>query len=168
MAHTVRDKKKLLNRVRRIQGQLGGIPTIHFARWVILDDRNVVFLSNYDGSWSSYLGDFVDRASLGLTAIWGNTKGFPRPRLLMFGGARDEQRFKSFARRAQVPSLAWYRAYPELSIPNIANNEVLRRGIGRIFADSPPDPLPSHLREHWIPLTESQLDRWFKRIWVGP
>ena len=25
MAHTVRDKKKLLNRVRRIQGQLGGI-----------------------------------------------------------------------------------------------------------------------------------------------
>ncbi len=37
-------------------GFLGTIGTIHFARWVTMPgSRDLVFLSNYDGSWESYL-----------------------------------------------------------------------------------------------------------------
>ncbi|HEY0194993.1 MAG TPA: hypothetical protein VGC42_27960, partial [Kofleriaceae bacterium] len=74
-----------LARIYAVHGDLGGITAIHFARWVILYDRRpgrrdrrhrLLFLSNYDGSWESYLGEFVDRAAPWLTAVWSNTRGF--------------------------------------------------------------------------------------------
>src|SRR6185436_20728120 len=47
-------------------GMLGGIPSIHFAKWLLIDEgRRLLFTSNYDGNWESYLGDFVDGAALG-------------------------------------------------------------------------------------------------------
>jgi len=52
----------LAARVEAVEGRLAGIPSIHFARWVIVDDgRRLVFFSNFDGSWENYLGDFIDR-----------------------------------------------------------------------------------------------------------
>ncbi|HEX6242950.1 MAG TPA: hypothetical protein VFZ61_18685, partial [Polyangiales bacterium] len=60
------------------QGKLGDIPSIHFARWVLGPERSVLFFSNFDSSWQSYLGDFIDKASNGLTAVWSNTVRYPR------------------------------------------------------------------------------------------
>ena len=41
-------------------GELGGIPTIHFAKWALIDGgARLLFLSNYDGSWETYLDDFL-------------------------------------------------------------------------------------------------------------
>lgn len=112
------------------KGKLGEIPTIHFARWIIIDNgKRLLFVSNYDGSWESYLGDFVDKASIGLTGIWSNTIGFPKTRLLLFKGARDEQRFKSFTRDRQVATNVWYSAYPDLTVTNITNNTALQKGL---------------------------------------
>ncbi|HEV3050869.1 MAG TPA: hypothetical protein VGX50_11190, partial [Longimicrobium sp.] len=55
-------------RYQSVEGRLAGIPSIHFARWVMVDrGRRLVFFSNYDGSWESYLGDFVDKSPGGLT-----------------------------------------------------------------------------------------------------
>ena len=35
------------------------ISTIHFARWVVIDnDQRLLFTSNFDGSWETYLRDF--------------------------------------------------------------------------------------------------------------
>jgi cytochrome P450/glutathione S-transferase len=112
------------------QGNLSGINTIHFARWVvILDGKYLLFLSNYDGSWENYLDDFIDRAAGGLTAIWSNTLGFPRTRFLTEGGARDEILFKTLTRNSQVPSLVWYSAYPDLTVENIHTNAAIREGL---------------------------------------
>ncbi len=50
-------------------GKLGEISTIHFARWISIDHgQRLLFLSNYDGSWTNYLGDFRDEA-LGLNPL---------------------------------------------------------------------------------------------------
>ena len=77
-------------RVKATKGDLGGIPSIHFAHWSLIDHgRHLLFVSNYDGSWESYLGDFVDKAAVGLTAVWSNTRNFPRTTLLAFKGAAD-------------------------------------------------------------------------------
>ena len=60
-------------------GFLSNIATIHFARWVTVpNQRDVLFMSNYGGSWESYLEDFITKAHEGLTAIWSNSVGFPR------------------------------------------------------------------------------------------
>ena len=111
-------------------GNLAGIPTIHFARWVFaLKNKGLLFFSNYSGSWESYLGDFVDKAHTGLTGIWSNTVLFPRTRFLVLGGATDEERFKVAARAQQMKTDVWYTAYKTLTVKNILNNKEIRKGL---------------------------------------
>ena len=107
-------------------GRLGGIESIHFARWVLLEDGRLVFLSNYDGSFEAYLGDFIERASQALTMIWSNTHDFPTTFAWVFGGASDEVGFKRWTRAHQVPTPLWYSAYPELSVGEVLENARLR------------------------------------------
>ena len=117
-------------------GKLGGIPTIHFARWVFAENnRRLLFFSNYGGSWESYLGDFIDKASVGLTGVWSNTVLFPRTRWLISDGATDEERFKSWARAQQTPTDVWYTAYKTLTVKNIINNKEIRKGLSGNLTD---------------------------------
>jgi hypothetical protein len=129
------------------RGSLGGISSIHFARWVLIDEgRRLLFFSNYDGSWESYLGDFIDKAALGLTSIWSNTEEFPKTKFLLFKGARDEERFKAWTRAHQIPTQLWYSAYPDLTVQNIlASRKIcaeLRRGLKK----------------------DREIDRWLRRF----
>lgn len=111
-------------------GHLGDIGTIHFARWVTLPGtRDLLFFSNFGGSWESYLEDFINKANEGLTAVWSNTVGFPRSRNLFQGGATDGERFKRYARASMVHTAFWYSAYPGLTTANIRSNQRMRRGI---------------------------------------
>ncbi|HEV2071951.1 MAG TPA: hypothetical protein VGR26_19380 [Acidimicrobiales bacterium] len=123
----------LIARLTANKGSLGGISSIHFARWVITpDDKSLIFMSNYDGSWESYLNDFIDLAARGLTAVWTNTDnavGFPRTKWLATEGARDEARFKAYARFSMVPTHTWYSAYPDLTVSNIDNNMRIRQDL---------------------------------------
>ena len=112
------------------KGRLGTIPTIHYARWVMVDGgRRLLFFSNFDGSWENYLGDFIDKAASGLTAVWSNTDGFPKTRWLTRDGATDEQRFKAYTRTSQAPTQVWYSAYKRLTVTNINNNSAIRAGL---------------------------------------
>lgn len=112
------------------QGNLAGIPSIHFARWVIVDDgRRLVFFSNFDGSWDNYLGDFIDKSHNGLTGVWSNCVGFPRTKGLTGDGATNEQQFKAYSRDSQIPTQVWYSAYRWLSVSNINNNTKIRLGL---------------------------------------
>jgi Dyp-type peroxidase family len=111
-------------------GFLSNIGTIHFASWLLLPrTRTLVFLSNYDGSWLSYLEDFIAQAHLGLTAIWSNTRGFPRTTGLWGNGANDGERFKRWSRRQQCPTRFWYTAYPHLTTERIRKNALIRHGF---------------------------------------
>jgi hypothetical protein len=112
------------------KGELSGIPSIHFAHWSLIDNgRRLLFLSNYDGSWISYLDDFIDKASIGLTAVWSNTVGFPPAKLLVFEGAQNEAGFKSFSRDSQTPAQVWYSAYPDLTVQNIDKDSSIREDL---------------------------------------
>jgi len=134
----------LFGRYVYTEGRLGSISSIHFARWVAIDDgRRLVFFSNFDGSWENYLGDFIDKAASGLTAVWSNTVGFPKTRFLVGAGARDEKRFKAYARNSQVLTQVWYSAYRDLTVQNINNNSAIRAGL---FGDQTPAETRAWLR----------------------
>lgn len=122
----------LVARVFAVNGRLGEIPSIHFAHWSMINgNRHLLFVSNFDGSWESYLGDFIDKAAIGLTAVWSNTVEFPRTRLLAFDGAADGPRFRAWARAKQCSTDAWYTAYPTATMTTIDNNTSIREGLFR-------------------------------------
>jgi len=128
------------------QGNLGGLSTIHYARWVLIDGgKRLLFFSNYDGSWERYLGDFIDQAHTGLTAVWSNSQGFPRTKNLVDEGATDEERFKAWTRAHQIPTQLWYSAYKHLTVPNIGQNS-------RICAGLIDKPATREALERWLEL----------------
>jgi hypothetical protein len=114
------------------RGHLGRVQTIHFARWVFLDDKTrVLFTSNYDGSHQGYMDDFINKVAWGLNLVFSNGLGWPRTRWLILGGARIEQSFKRFQRRHQVPTQVWYKAYPGLTLVDLKRNHAIREGLER-------------------------------------
>jgi hypothetical protein len=127
----------LLAHTLYVHGKLATIDTIHCARWIRIDGgKRLLFFSNYDGSWESYLGEFVDKLSFWLTAVWSNTARFPTTvKAFSGGGAKDEEWFKRWTRRRQLPTQVWYAAYPNLSVQNVIANAQLREGLHAKLVD---------------------------------
>jgi hypothetical protein len=114
------------------RGYLTRVQTIHFARWVLLDDkRRLLFASNYDGSLESYMDDFINKVAWGLNLVFSNGVGYPRTRWLVKGGAEQEQKFKYFLRRHQLFTDVWYKASPDLTAHEMARNTRIREGLMR-------------------------------------
>ena len=76
-------------------------------------------------------GKAVERSlpHLGLTGVWSHTEGFPRTRFMICDGATDEEAFKRWTRRRQLPTQVWYSSYPASSIDNIRNAIAVREGL---------------------------------------
>ncbi len=111
------------------KGRLARVGTIHFARWVLIDDnRRLFFASDYDGPLETYMDDFINKVSFGLNAVFSNGIGWPRTDWLVLGGARDEQVFKRFLRYHQCITQVHYKAYPGLTTYDLARNARLRQG----------------------------------------
>ena len=114
------------------RGHLARVGTIHFARWVFLDDkRRLFFASNYDRGLDNYMDDFINKAGYGLNLVFSNGVGYPHTDFLLAGGADDEQSFKNFLRRHQVPTDVWYKAYPGLTAYDLFRNARIREGYER-------------------------------------
>ncbi|MGO4714816.1 hypothetical protein [Bradyrhizobium sp. 2TAF24] len=131
------------------RGELGGIPTILSARWVLIDGgQRLLFLDNFGGAWESYLNEFIDLAAVkGLNAIWCNTfvhaagkrYGFPPTKFFFWRGAQAEQPFKAYVRQSQIETLVWYSAFPTLSVVNVNANTSLRQSLSQDLTPSEVD-----------------------------
>jgi len=111
--------------------------TIHFAKWFrVPGARKMVFQANYDGSWESYLEDFITKAHTGQTAAWSNSVGFPRTRFLIGEGAQDGDRFKRWVRRQQVLAPFWYSRFPDLTTDQIRDNALVHDGLMRAQSET--------------------------------
>lgn len=127
------------------RGRLARVTTIHFARWVSLDGgKRVLFASNYDGSLESYMDDFINKVGFGLNIVFSNGLGYPRTNWLIMDGAKDEQRFKNYLRRHQLPTQVWYNAYPGLTALDRKRNALIREGLEQAS------------------MTDSEIQEWLK------
>ena len=112
------------------RGHLARVPSIHFARWVFIDNRKrLVFCSNYDGSLESYMDDFINKVAFGLNVVFSNGIGYPTTNWLFFQGAKDEQRFKYFIRRHELPTEVWYNGHSGLTNYDLRRNALIRSGL---------------------------------------
>jgi hypothetical protein len=129
------------------RGHLTRVSTIHFARWVFLDDkRRLFFASNYDGSLESYMDDFINKVAWGLNLVFSNGVGYPRTNWLILDGAKDEQKFKRFIRRHELPTEVWYNAHPGITAFEMERNSRIREGLGKAF------------------MTDSEIREWLRLI----
>jgi hypothetical protein len=111
-------------------GYLGSMRTIHFAHWgIVADGKRLLFLSNFDGSWESYLDDFIEKAHAGLTLAWANCIGFPPAEYMTLNGASQGRKFKAWARCSMAPSRMWYAAYPNITVNQIWRQARIAQGL---------------------------------------
>jgi hypothetical protein len=146
----------LFYRTMFVHGKLVTIPSIHFAQWSLVDDRHVLFVTNYDGGADSYLDDFFNSLASGVAFIWIDTKIFP--------GTLDPRHLKSWVRKGQTLARARYRAavYDGLTVGAINSNTCIRnrllRGSSdasarrwlRRFATVPEEPSLLARLSHWL------------------
>jgi hypothetical protein len=119
-----------LLRLTATSGYLGSMRTVHFAHWAFLNNGSrLVFFSNFDHSWDSYLDDFIEKAHEGLTAAWGCGVGFPPTRFLLFDGASHGRQFKNWALASRAVSRFWYSAYRDLTVDQIERNHRIANGL---------------------------------------
>lgn len=112
------------------RGRLARVSTIHFARWVVLDNKKrLLFASNYDGSLESYMDDFINKVGFGLNVVFGNGIGYPRTRWLLLDGAKNEQKFKYVLRRHELATEVWYNAHPGLTALDRHRNTLIHEGL---------------------------------------
>jgi hypothetical protein len=137
--HTILFLLKLVNFLAPYlfsKGKLSGIPTVHFARWLIINNgRQMLFLSNYDGNSETYLRDFINIAAKQLTLLFSHTTGYPKTWLMVFGGAKDAKNFMNWARHNQIITNVWYSANKDVTVKNIYNNSKIREGIYSNFTE---------------------------------
>jgi hypothetical protein len=136
-------------------GDLGDIPTILSARWVIIDHgRRLLFLDHYGGAWESYLNEFIDMSAVvGLNSIWTSTfvkardkqYGFLETEYRFWKGAQQERPFKAYVRQSQIETLVWYSAYPALSTVNINTFNNIRQSLFKPLDACEIDSLLQHL-----------------------
>ena len=91
----------------------------------------LMFFSNFDGSWESYLDDFIEKAHGGLTLAWGSGVGFPPARYLVLDGASEGRKFKAWARHSMAESLFWFSAYENLTVNQIERHASVAEGMCR-------------------------------------
>ena len=112
------------------RGHLARVPSIHFARWVWIDNRRrLVFCSNYDSSLETYMDDFINKVAFGLNIVFSNGIGYPTTNWLAFQGAKDEQRFKYYIRRHELPTEVWYDGHSGLTNFDLRRNALIRSGL---------------------------------------
>jgi hypothetical protein len=107
---------------------------IHFARWIIigrLPDHGqppdqlrqplLMFESNYNGTFDQYIDAFASILTLGMTAIWGTSYGFPGP--------QPVAPFKRYIRANEFVANHYYSAYPTATTTMVKSALALRKPL---------------------------------------
>ena len=106
------------------------ISTIHFARWVLIDNETrLLFAVDFDGDWNDYLDEFIAKAPDGLDAIFGACEGYPA------GGARDADAFKAYVKAHQYDAELSYCAYPDATVKDVAAGLRIRKNFDAILEE---------------------------------
>jgi hypothetical protein len=117
---------------------LHNLKIIHFARWVLLPaDRwpgapagwrsrhgYILFASNFNNTWDTYLDEFSDILSLGLDGLWYRGVGFPK--------SLPSSPFKTYIDRNSHDAGLFYNATPGHGVRDVCNAFFVREAITQL------------------------------------
>jgi hypothetical protein len=93
---------------------LDKVGTPHFAQFVPLEDNQIGFFTDYDGSFDKYIADFTKNIGEVFDLIFKFTKDPPPS-----PSRKHLQEFIDFAAGANRAPIGFYQAYPGLSVQDI-------------------------------------------------
>jgi hypothetical protein len=140
--------------------ELERLSFIHFARWVLvrrlpssaggrLRTPHLLFETNFNGGFDSYIEGFSHVLSWRLSNIWSGSPGFPGP--------RPVDPFKRFILRQEYPAVYYWSAYPEATTTEVTRALELRDRLRR-FARETHDLEPEAFAERYARfITDAQL-----------
>ena len=112
-----------------IQTPIPLLQTIHSARWHIYEappgNPLLIFSVSFDGDLKHYFRRFSHGIPDDVDRIWGNCVDYPEQ------GARDFDALWRWVKRYQVEALAFYRAYPDLTLTDIERLRAFKRDFDR-------------------------------------
>jgi hypothetical protein len=79
------------------------------------------------------MDDFINKVAWGLNLVFSNGVGYPRTNWLILDGAKDEQKFKRYIRRHELPTEVWYNAHPGITAFDMERNSRIREGVEKSF-----------------------------------
>ena len=95
-------------------GQFADVGTLHSFSWVLIDNnKRLIFLSVFDGSWQNYMGDFIDKIIWALDGVYNNTFGYPK------GGMADVLPFQRWILNHQYEPQLLFKSYPDETVLNL-------------------------------------------------
>lgn len=111
-------------------GLFAEVGTLFSFRWVPIDNnKRLIFLSVFDGSWQNYMGDFIDKIIWALDGIYKNTKGYPP------GGMTQVTEFQRWILAHQYEPQLLFKAYPDETVMKLVRDREIN-GALNILLDS--------------------------------
>ena len=112
----------LLNRIQAappdknpIWRALDKIKTVHFARFVFLDKTKLAVITTYDGSFDTYINEFIDEIGDVFNAVLQHVDGAPAIPV-----QQHRQAFLDYVRANDLRGLEpFYSAYPTATVVTI-------------------------------------------------
>lgn len=146
LAHVLPLQRWTLLRLRRI----------HFARFAVvsrldgrrLHSRHLLFESNFNGNWHSYLEAFCQVFPKGMWGLWGSAHGWP--------GVAPVAGFKHWVRRNEFVASHYWSAYPEATTRDILAALDTEPRI-RALAAAAPEMDPERFEAQWNELLRAAV-----------
>jgi hypothetical protein len=124
-ARSADDRRSLEGKLQRLQAlpreqnpvitALDKIATVHFARFVFLDEARLAVITTYDGDFAVYINEFVDHIGDVFNDLLQHMDGAPPLPV-----QRHRQEFLDYVRRNDLRCLPpFYSAYPNRTVLDI-------------------------------------------------
>jgi hypothetical protein len=140
---------------------------IHYARWVILRDRDfprlspkqprerlryayMFFCSNFNGSWEQYVDAFAAVIPSGLNLLWFQNVGWPN--------AIPEQPFHRYVEFNQIWTDYYYSAYPMAASNDVKSAQKVKERLAALVESSRDATPEAFLKQYNAMLKELQGD----------
>lgn len=108
-------------------------PSTHFARWVILKDReqevepHLLFTSNYDGVFESYVQELVETVGPVMEQVWAKCENY------FSGTSLNPEKFMKFIRQHSLESQAFFVACKGKTVKSILESSNIREKLDEIL-----------------------------------
>jgi hypothetical protein len=99
-----------------IRAALNRVATVHFARFVFLDDNTKLgIITTYDGDFDTYINDFIEQIADVFNALFTHIEDAPPLPVQTY-----RQEFADYIKKYDVPCMQpFYSAYPRLTVLDI-------------------------------------------------